>query len=164
MPADVEALYRMHGPMVLRRCRRLLRDDIKALDAMHDVFVEVLRRQATLELRTPASFLLQSATHICLNRLRSERRHPEDRDDALLLAIAGDPLLTPELQTATRRLLARVFQREPESTRLIAVLHYVDRLSLQEVAEEVGLSVSGVRKRLRTLQARLPLEIMEHST
>jgi RNA polymerase sigma-70 factor (ECF subfamily) len=164
MLADVEALYRRYGPMVLRRCRRMLRDDAKALDAMHDVFVELLRRQATLDLRAPSSFLLQTATHVSLNRLRSERRHPEDRDDALLFAIAGDPALAPENQTATRRLLARVFQREPESTRLIAVLHFVDRMSLQEVADEVGLSVSGVRKRLRTLQARLPLESTEHST
>jgi RNA polymerase sigma-70 factor, ECF subfamily len=150
--------------MVLRRCRRLLRDDAKALDAMHDVFVEVLRREAQLDVRAPAAFLLQVATHVSLNRLRSERRRPEDRDDALLLAIASDPLLAPERQTATRRLLARIFQRESESTRLIAVLHFVDRLSLQEVADEVGLSVSGVRKRLRTLQARLPMTSLEPAT
>jgi RNA polymerase sigma-70 factor (ECF subfamily) len=40
---------------------------------------------------------------------------------------------------------------------LIATLLYVDRLTLEEVATEVGMSVSGVRKRLRTLKERLPL-------
>jgi RNA polymerase sigma-70 factor, ECF subfamily len=34
----------------------------------------------------------------------------------------------------------------------MAVLHYVDGLSLEQVADEVGLSVSGVRKRLRKLR------------
>ena len=37
----------------------------------------------------------------------------------------------------------------------MAVLHYRDGMTLEEVAGEVGLSVSGVRKRLRGLRARL---------
>jgi RNA polymerase sigma-70 factor (ECF subfamily) len=37
----------------------------------------------------------------------------------------------------------------------MAVLHYVDGMTLEETAETVGLSVSGVRKRLRSLQARV---------
>jgi RNA polymerase sigma-70 factor (ECF subfamily) len=36
----------------------------------------------------------------------------------------------------------------------MAVLHYVDRLTLEETAVEVGLSVSGVRKRLRRLREK----------
>jgi RNA polymerase sigma-70 factor (ECF subfamily) len=52
-------------------------------------------------------------------------------------------------------ILARIFSKEQESTRTIAVLHYVDGMTLEETAETVGLSVSGVRKRLRTLQAKV---------
>lgn len=156
MAVDVELLYRRFGPMVLRRCQRLLRDDAKALDAMHDVFVELLDRRDVLDVRAPASLLLTMATHVCLNRLRTHRRKPEDRDDALLLAIAGDAARSPESQTAIRRLLDRVFGASSESTQLIAVLHYVDRLTLEEVAAEVGLSVSGVRRRLRMLQSQVP--------
>lgn len=37
----------------------------------------------------------------------------------------------------------------------MAILHYVDGMTLQEVADEVGMSVSGMRKRLRGLRARL---------
>ena len=36
----------------------------------------------------------------------------------------------------------------------MAVMHFVDGLTYEEVAAEVGLSVSGVRKRLRTLKGR----------
>jgi RNA polymerase sigma-70 factor (ECF subfamily) len=35
--------------MVLRRCRLLLRDEARAVDALQDVFVLVLRHQATLD-------------------------------------------------------------------------------------------------------------------
>jgi RNA polymerase sigma-70 factor (ECF subfamily) len=151
---DVESLYRTHGPMVLRRCRRLLRDEGRALDAMHDVFVEILRRRDRLDDRAPAALLLTTATNVCLNRLRTQRRHPEDAGDAALLAIAQQD--SPEERSLARRVLDRMFARTPASTALIAVLHHVDRLTLEEVAAEVGMSVSGVRKRLRTLKAQLP--------
>jgi RNA polymerase sigma-70 factor (ECF subfamily) len=51
--------------------------------------------------------------------------------------------------------LDRVLGREPVSTATIAVLHLHDGMTLQEVADAVGLSVSGVRKRLRKLKANL---------
>jgi RNA polymerase sigma-70 factor (ECF subfamily) len=151
---DVEEAYRQYGPMVLRRCRRLLRNDAQALDAMQDVFVEVLRRRETLDDRAPSALFMRVATNVCLNRLRHARRHPEDRDDELLLRIAAE-VPDGESRSAARRLLDGIFGREPESTLAIAVMHYVDRMTLEEVAEESGLSVSGVRKRLRTLRARL---------
>lgn len=157
MAVDVEAFYRSHGPMVLRRCRRLLRDEAKAVDAMHDVFVEILRRKDSLDASSPAGLLLTTATHVCLNRLRSERRKPEDAEDEMLFQIAAlENSGSAEDQTLAGRILTRLFSGQPESTRLIAVLHYVDRLTLEEVASEVGMSVSGVRKRLRTLKERLP--------
>ncbi len=157
MAVDIESFYRSHGPMVLRRCRRLLRDEAKAVDAMHDVFVEILRRKDSLDASSPAGLLLTTATHVCLNRLRGERRKPEDRDDEMLFHIAAlESHASAENRTLAGRILERLFAGQPESTRLIAVLHYVDRLTLDEVAGEVGMSVSGVRKRLRSLKARLP--------
>jgi RNA polymerase sigma-70 factor, ECF subfamily len=156
MAVNIESLYRTHGPMVLRRCRTLLRDENKAVDAMHDVFVELLRHNQSLDERAPGGLLLTMATNLCLNRIRSERRHPEKPDEELLTQIAS---LADDSENASlaRRILDRIFAGQPPSTRMIAVLLYVDRLTLEEVAAEVGLSVSGVRKRLRTLKERLPL-------
>jgi RNA polymerase sigma-70 factor (ECF subfamily) len=154
--ADFERLYETYGPMVLRRCRRLLRDEGKALDAMHDVFVELLKRKDTLRGGSPVALLTTTATYVCLNRLRTERRHPESRDESLLLAIANHEDESSESRALAGRILDRVFRRTPASTRLIAVLYYVDRLTLKEVAAQSGLSVSGVRLRLRLLQERLP--------
>jgi RNA polymerase sigma factor (sigma-70 family) len=147
---DVDDYYRRYGPMVLRRCRKLLRDEQKALDAMHDVFVQLLRHQDRIEVHAASSLLFRIATNVCLNRIRGERRHPEDRDDELLarIAIVDDP----QERSMARRLLERIFVGQVESTRTIAVLHWVDGMTLEEVAHEVGLSVSGVRKRLRTLR------------
>ncbi len=150
---DVEALSRRYGPMVLRRCRRLLRDEEAALDACQDVFVRLIEHRARLDARYPSSLLYRMATNVCLNRLRDSRREPVTRDEAILAEIANAD--EPGAASDARLLLARLFGRHPESSRTMAVLHYVDGLTLAEVAGETGMSVSGVRKRLRALRLSL---------
>ena len=139
--------------MVLRRCRRLLRDEDEAMDACQDVFVRLLQQREELEVRYPSSLLYQIATHVCLNRIRDRKRRPTTSDEALLEAIASaeDPAAAREAGTV----LDRLFRRHPPSSRTIAVLHYLDGLTLDQVAEVVGLSKSGVRKRLRNLRETL---------
>lgn len=138
--------------MVLRRCRSLLRDEDKAVDAMQDTFVQVLRREEALDARAPSSLLYTIATNVCLNVLRSERSRPRGGGDDLIERIAGTD--DPAGSAVVRHLLERIFAKEQPSTRAIAVMHFVDGLTYEQVAAEVGLSVSGVRKRLRTLKAR----------
>src|SRR5262245_7554613 len=150
---DVTALSLRYGPMVLRRCRHLLRNEDEALDACQDVFLRVLERKEWLEARYPSSLLYRVATNVCLNRIRDRRRQPVtvDEESLVRIASAGEAGAGAE----ARQLLERLFRRQPESTRTIAVLHHVDGLTLDQVAEETGLSVSGVRKRLRRLRQAL---------
>lgn len=152
VPLDVEQLYRRYGPMVLRRCRSLLGDEEEALDAMQDTFVKALRYRDTLSPSAPSSLLYCIATNVCLNTIRSRRRRPQAAGgDAVEAVAASDDV---EALAVARHSLEGVFAGEPASTRTMAVLHYVDGMTLEEVADTVGLSVSGVRKRLRTLRAR----------
>jgi RNA polymerase sigma-70 factor (ECF subfamily) len=153
---DIEAAYLQFGPLVLRRCRRLLGHEAQAEEAMQDVFVRLLAHQATLDDRGMSSLLFQMATQVSLNRLRTRARRPESSGEETLLAIAcaGDT----EGQGLARASLARLLGREQPSTRWIATLHFVDAMTLEEVAAEVGMSVSGVRKRLRGLRERLAVK------
>jgi RNA polymerase sigma-70 factor (ECF subfamily) len=154
LPIDTEKTYRQYGPMVLRRCRQLLHDEERARDAMHDVFVKLLRYQDRLEDQAPSSLLYRIATNVCLNQLRATRRRPEVPEDSVVEHIAHTA--DPESSASTRGVLARLFGGEVESSAVIAVLHHHDGMTLDEVAREVGMSVSGVRKRLRKLRDRLP--------
>jgi RNA polymerase sigma-70 factor (ECF subfamily) len=162
---DIESSFERYGPMVVRRCRTLLRDEHEALDATQDVFVALLRAEHRLDDEAPAALLLRVATNVCLNRLRTRRRRPEDRDEERLLEIAALDEGGGEGLTVARNLLAKLFRADDPlaaSTRTIAVMHLVDGLTLEEVAREAGLSVSGVRKRLRTLRSRLH-ELDDHA-
>jgi RNA polymerase sigma-70 factor, ECF subfamily len=146
---DVEALYLRFGPMVLRRCRRLLRNEDDALEVAQEVFVSLVRNRQRLDDRFPSSLLFRMATNLSLNRIRGRRYQPVLPGDEFLQRIAiSDDLDAPLLLDA-------LFRRQPASTRTMAVVHFVDGFTLEQVARVVGMSVSGVRKRLRGLRERL---------
>jgi len=141
---DVEAYYRQFAPMVFRRCLFLLKSEEAALDVMQDVFVQLLRFKDRLQHQGPSSLLYTIATRLSLNALRKKRWEalPEelgvrDRHEDLVLV---------------RLWLDRIFQAEKPDTKVMAIYHFVDGMTLEETAKMVGLSVSGVRKRLRKLQ------------
>jgi RNA polymerase sigma-70 factor (ECF subfamily) len=138
--------------MVLRRCRYLLKNEEQALDAMQEVFVKVLQKADVLDDRAPSSLLYTIATNICLNELRrGSGRFVKDGNEILELVSSVD---NAEERVLADHFLDRLFEGEKDTTRTIAVLHYVDGYTLAETAEIVGMSVSGVRKRLRGLRER----------
>jgi RNA polymerase sigma factor (sigma-70 family) len=150
---DVEDLYRRYGPMVIRRCRHLLKDEDEAREVSQDVFVQLLRRRGALHVRQPSNLLYRMATNLSLNRIRDRRRKPTTHDEALLDQLAS--IEEPTAGLEARSVLGHLFGRHRESSRVIAVLHFVDGLTLAEVAKRVGMSVSGVRKRLDGLRQSL---------
>ena len=147
---DVDALYRRYGAMVLRRCRQLLRHEDLAADAMQETFMKVLRNRERLSARYPSSLLYRIATNVCLNMLRTQRRRPAVSADEMLEGIAGSERL--EDQVLDSWAVEQVFAGAREGTRRAAEMHYLEGATLAETAGQVGLSISGVRKRLRSLR------------
>ena len=134
--------------MILRRCRTLLKDEESALDAMQDVFVKVMDKQESLKNQYPSSLLYTIATNHCLNIIRKEKRMSSE-NEILERIVSADVV---EERAVNRIFLDQLFSAQKASTRTIAVLHYMDGLTLEETAEMTSLSVSGVRKRLRKLR------------
>jgi RNA polymerase sigma-70 factor, ECF subfamily len=147
---DVDGLYRRYGPMVLRRCRSLLKDEEHAEDAMQETFVMVLRHQATLNARYPSSLLYRIATNVCLNMLRSRRRRPTVSAELLSGVLAASENV--EERQLDALMLEEVFADAREGTRRAAEIHFLEEKTLAETAQEVGMSVSGIRKRFRAIR------------
>lgn len=152
MSINIEELYKKYGPMVLRRCRFLLKNEEKALDAMQDVFVNLISCSEKIENLYPSSFLYRIATNVCLNIIRNEKRHPETIDDHIFNYIAD--YKEPSDNLAADDILNSIFRDEKASTREIAIMLYVDKMTLEQTALQSGLSVSGVRKRMRVLKEK----------
>ncbi|RPJ06356.1 MAG: sigma-70 family RNA polymerase sigma factor [Spirochaetaceae bacterium] len=153
MAVDVDALYRKYGPMVIRRCRHLLGCEEQAIDAAQDTFVKVLRYENKLDCRAPSSLLFRIATNVCLNMIRARAKRPVPTDIELMENLAVSR--SHEDKILASQVLDNIFRGEQPRTREIAVYYYVDNMTLEEVAAAVGLSVSGVRKRLRGLGNRV---------
>ncbi len=158
MAVDVENFYRKYGPMVMRRCRFLLKNEEEALDAMQEVFVQVLRRKDILVDSAPSSLLYTIATNICLNAIRKRKRAAECLNDEILSSIAGRD--DPEGKVVHSHFLKQLFNSANELDKHIAVLYHVDGLTLEQTAAQVGLSISGVRKKLMAFRKR-GLELQE---
>ena len=115
--------------MVLRRCRQLLKDEEKALDAMQEVFIKLILYQDRLKYRYPSSLLYRISTNVCLNLLREQRK----RDDCLRkrICLPGSQIITTmRKKWSCGILLTGYLEGEKISTREIAVMHFVDGMTL----------------------------------
>ena len=71
----VAAHYERYGPVIYRRCLKLLRDSERARDATQEVFLKLTRDMRQLEERdTVLPWIYRTATHHCLNVIRDSSR------------------------------------------------------------------------------------------
>lgn len=142
-------LYRDYGYVVFRRCLAYLGDTSSAQDAVQEVFVRALRAAPGFRGEAnPRTWVCRIADHFCVDVLRQRQRSPllaksDDQDD-FDEAIGDDDR---ESFVTIRRLLEGL---DPES-RQLAVLYYVDELTQEELAAELGLSRRTIGKRLQHL-------------
>ena len=148
---DFGDLYRKYGPMVLRRCRAILKDEDKALDAMQDVFVRIIDSRCKIK-EICSSLFYVTATRVCLNKIRSEKLRSGPDFSAISESIADDFSEIERDKIEAGIILENIFSKRDSKDTLIATLHYVDGHTLEETAELVEMSVSGVRKRLLELK------------
>ena len=133
----VEALYRSHGHVVLRRARTLLGSDADAREALQDVFTELLR--TPLALRVPGSvvaWLYQATTHLCLNQLRNRRTGLRLLDRHFTPRQPSTEAPRGEALAAVRQLLGRL----PAQLAAVVVYHHLDGMTQEEISTVLGCS------------------------
>jgi RNA polymerase sigma-70 factor (ECF subfamily) len=153
MNIDIKAYYEKYLPLVVRRCREILGNEEDALDAAQDVFVKLMRAKKRLCGQFPSSLLWTIATNTCLNRLRWKKRHRETpyEDSGVPGCFDYDRSYD---QVDAKLLMEAILQNESESTRAICFMYHADGMTLKEIGEAFGMSISGVRKRLTVFHAR----------
>jgi RNA polymerase sigma-70 factor (ECF subfamily) len=153
---EVAKLYTRYGYVIFRRCMVYLGDPSSAQDAVHEVFVRALRAQGGVPSATdPRSWLCRLTDQLCVDRLRHSRSHAlplepaatQELVPAIEAAVANDDR---ESLLAVRRLAVGL---DPDSFQL-AVLHFVDELTQEELAQTLGLSRRSVGKRVQQLLQR----------
>jgi RNA polymerase sigma-70 factor (ECF subfamily) len=159
MNIDIEECYKKYAPMVFRRCSSLLKNKEEALDATQDVFVNLLRHSKRLNGRFLSSLLYTIATNVCLNRLRKLKFQGGNKNDGEqdLLEYGS---IDPQYERVEENLIMdTILLNESKSTMAICFMYHRDGMTLREIGDVTGLSISGVRKRLLTFNARVKLKL-----
>jgi len=148
---ELDKLYREHGHAVLRRARRLLRDDEDARDVVHDVYLDLLRNADRFQGRSSlATYLYAAATHACLNRLRDGK----NRRRLLEIRTAAGARST-SAQAEPQTLATEILQSLDAEDAALAVYLYCDELTHDEIAELFGCSRRHVGDRAMRLRQRI---------
>jgi RNA polymerase sigma-70 factor (ECF subfamily) len=165
--AALDALFARFANMVHGLAFRLVGTDSEVDDIVQDAFVEALTHLHRLE--EPAAFrgwLKSIVVRTTCKRLRRRRlltrlglRRPEPIElDALPIANSAPAEVVAEL-----RLIFSLIDELPVQERVALVLHRVEGMTLPEVAEQMKLSLTTVKRRIaaaeRAVSQRRPLEV-----
>jgi RNA polymerase sigma factor (sigma-70 family) len=150
-------LVERHGPMILGVCRRILQNRHDAEDAFQATFLVLARRAAALRKRDSlAAWLYGIAQRVALNMRRnaSKRHRREGQLPAPPPDVRAD-LGLRELHAA----LDEELQRLPENNRQPLLLCYLEGLTQDEAARQLGWPRGTLKRRLERgrelLRARL---------
>ena len=146
---EISQLYRRLGPLIYRRCLKLLRDPDNARDATQEVFVRALRHAETLKAdRECLPWLYRVATNYCLNWIR-DRKPTDDRQPEEILQEGSG-----ERRLAARQQVISLLDKFDERTRQAAVYSLLDGMTQEEIALVMGLSRKTVGKKLSRFSER----------
>ncbi|MDF0544891.1 RNA polymerase sigma factor [Sphingobium sp. H39-3-25] len=154
----LEALFHAYRPELLRFVVAQTGNRAEAQDILQEMWVR-LRKPAGGPVANPRPYLYRMAKNLVVDRLReNHRRMRRDRgwsdhqDDHL--QPGGEPADrtgNAEHQLLEREelaLLASALTTIPQGARRALELHKLDGLSQAEVAERLGISISGVEKHI----------------
>ncbi len=155
-PRAAEITWDRYAPLVHRIVSRALGPDAEVEDVTQEIFYRLFNRVRSL--RKPEalrSFVVSFALRIVKWELRRRRARRwltlsetgEVPDDQLLF-------VTADTRYALRRLY-RLLDLLTTRDRLVLVLRHVEGMTLEEIADALGISLATVKRSLRHASARL---------
>ncbi len=163
--AAFEALVAAHQKRIFLLALRMLSDAEEAATATQDCFLRAFRALDRCPLTAPEQqrWLARVVINLCLDRLRSrkwnwwrERLGLENRD-ATHVRTPERELLSKEIATQLARALERLSPRQ----RAVFVLRHYEGQSLDQIAEQLSLTVGAVKAHLTRAISHLRRELKD---
>lgn len=142
---------------------RLVPDEDSCQDLVQDVFVELWRKRADLDIRGPLRpYLRRAAVNRAINFIKTRRRFVLETPDELAGTTAdtsGHDIGQKHEQESLETALHAAVDALPEKCRLVFSLSRFEQLSHRQIAEQLGISVKTIEnqitKALKTLRETL---------
>jgi RNA polymerase sigma-70 factor, ECF subfamily len=155
-PLQFEAFMRDYQNMVFTTAYRLLADESEAQDIAQEVFLKAYGHFGNLSTsRTAGGWLKTVTRNLCLNHLK---RHRSRRQLFSELASEGSDLENPAEHFAApdtfaaaiegkeqQALLAEALEKLPDAQRVPLVLHHLEDMSYEAIAQTLDVSLAKVR-------------------
>lgn len=155
--AAFTALVHRHERRVYNLALRMLGREEDAKDAAQDAFLNALRKLSSFRGQAAFTTWMHRVTmNTCYDILRKRRREPllDDPPDDIPSRVTGDPASQVADAIDVQRALVQV----PLDFRAVLILHDVQDLAYEDIAEILGIPVGTVKSRLhrgRVALARL---------
>jgi RNA polymerase sigma factor (sigma-70 family) len=161
--AAFELLVRRHGPMVLGVCRRVLRHEQDAEDAFQAALLILARKAGSITARVSVGgWLYQVAYRVALRARQGAARRPRPGTEAGVPETVVDPRPWPGPEQAElRTVLDAEISRLPEKYRAPLVLSYLEGLSNERAARQLGWPPGTLKTRLASARRRLGARLVQ---
>ena len=156
LPQEFEELFLEHCQMVHRTAYAITGHRQDAEDVLQSLFVNLLQRGVTPEVRQhPARYLHRAAVNLSLNVLRTRKRRRLVGIDTLEIPTAGDvPEDVRERDEQHERLMEAMASLKPRALEIL-LLHYKHDYSDAQIAALLGTSRGTIAVALFRIRARL---------
>ena len=146
-------IYLEHRDELLRYAGRIIRDQAGAEDVVQEAWFRFSsRRLQAAEITQPKSYLFTIVRNLAVDWLRRASNSPAGASSEVPMdEIASDEPSAERVLFYRDELkdLQAALLELPEGTRMAFQLHCVERLTLQETAELLGISLVAVHKRVK---------------
>lgn len=127
----------------------LTRSSAQAEDIVQDVFLKIWQNRAQLEdVENISAYIFKMVRNYAIDKLRRLAKEIEIRE----ILIAEDTHLhTPEkelLRKEQRELIQKALEKLPSQQRKIYSMHRLQGMKFDEIAQELGLSISTVKNHI----------------
>jgi RNA polymerase sigma-70 factor, ECF subfamily len=157
-----EEFFARYRASIYRTAYGLTGDRQAAEEILQDTFARAYQRRHSLHADvSPLPWLHRVSLNLCYSRLSRRRLATNPIDDVTESSRADDGPLPADRaeQAELRRIVRDGIAALPEKHRSVVVLYYLQRLSLQETSEVLGIQLGTVKSRLhyalRGLRAHL---------
>src|SRR5215510_7864388 len=154
LPEEFEGLYREHATFVYRTAFRITQNSEEAEDILQTIFLRLLRRDSSPDLRKrPRAYLYRAAVNAALDAIELRRNRSETVDMSEIEATLGssDSSAKERLHQQLHKAIAEL---NPTSAEIL-ILRYMHNYSDAAIAKMLGKSRGVVAVTLYRSRARL---------
>lgn len=146
--SEFDSVFREYYSQLYFFARQYVDDDEACRDIVSGAFERLWQNFSKVERVSVKSFLYIAVRNLCVDHARHVSRHREyARYVAAMSRYATDASSLLEREELQRRVNRKIGELKPP-TRDIFVACYVERKKYKEVAEQMGISVSTVKKHI----------------